>query len=258
MDNIINGHIIRIFPDAATLFQVAAEDFMLRANKALKQQEYFTVVLSGGETPKAFYEALVKKDRIASLSWQKIKFFFADERYVPAEDPANNYHLAQQYLFSQVPILPENIYRIPTDFNDPHIAAAQYENTLREVFKTERHQLPLFDLVYLGLGSNAHTASLMPDTEVVKAYLDAGNKPNALVAALWVPELKMYRITLTPPALNNSAGICFQVKGGDKALAVKEVLQGSLNPLHYPAQLIKCAQGETLWYLDQQAAEKLS
>ncbi len=259
MDTLINHAIVRILPDTATLFQGAADDFTQRATKAINEKQRFTVVLSGGETPKFFFDALVKHARaVPQIVWGKIKFFFADERYVPADNAASNYHLAYEHLFSKLPVPAENIYRIPTELNDPHSVAEMYQQTLRQVFNSEQNELPLFDVVYLGLGANGHTASLMPESDIVRAYIDGGNRINALVAALWAPDLHMYRITLTPGVLNNSAGVCFLVTGTDKALAVSQVLQGSFKPLQYPAQLIRCSHGETVWYLDQKAANKIT
>jgi 6-phosphogluconolactonase len=258
MDIVINHAVVQIFSETAALFQEAAIDFIQRAIKTVNEQQQFTVVLSGGETPKFFFDALVKNSQVTpQIPWEKIKFFFADERYVALDDAASNYHLAHEYLFSKLPIPAENIYRIPTELEDPHQAASVYEQTLRKVFNNKQDELPRFDVVYLGLGANGHTASLMPESDVVRTYLDAGNKIKALVAAQWVLDLQMYRITLTPPILNNSKRVCFVVEGASKALAVSRVLQGSFKPLQYPAQLIKCIHGKVVWFLDQKAAEKL-
>ncbi|HVV69339.1 MAG TPA: 6-phosphogluconolactonase [Gammaproteobacteria bacterium] len=252
MDTVINHALLHILPDAISLFEAAAEDFAQRAIQAVSKKQQFNVVLSGGETPQLFYDTLVKNSQTTKIPWQKIKFFFGDERYVAADDSASNYHSAYVHLFSKLPVLTENIYPMPTDLKDPSLAALQYEQTLRQVFNSE---LPIFDLVYLGLGADAHTASLMPNSEVVKNYIEVGT--SKLVEALWVEKLQMYRLSLTPPALNNSQCVCFLVKGEDKAPAVKEVLRGSFDPSQFPAQLIRCAGGETIWYLDEKAARSL-
>ncbi len=241
---------IKIFASPDELFHAAAEDFTQRALHAVDAKGVFTVVLSGGNTPKSFFDALTENKFCQEKTpWDKIKFFFGDERYVPADDSASNYHMAYEHLFSKVPVVKKNIYPIPTDLHDPKDTAKNYEATLRKVFQIKYHEFPRFDLVYLGLGENGHTASLMPFSEVLTPPADQ------LVASLWVPELKMYRITLTSSAINNSLCIIFLVEGEKKVSAVYEVLEGAANPERYPAQLIH--NGKTIWYLDQAAAKKL-
>ncbi len=161
-----------------------------------------------GNTPKTFFDTLTQiKLYKESIPWSQIKFFFGDERYVPAEDAQSNYHMAYEHLFSKVPVLSENIYRMPTNAKEPEVAAKEYEITLRKTFNIKENEFPRFDLLYLGLGDNAHTASLMPFSEVLMI------KNNQLVASLWVQELKMFRLTLTPPAINHASNIIFLVTG---------------------------------------------
>ncbi len=194
---------ITIFPNINDLFHYAATDFCKRALKAIEEKGSFSVVLSGGNTPKAFYDLLTSAFYKEVIPWSKIQFFFGDERYVPKEDDASNFHMTQEHLFAKVPVDPNHIYRMPTEFDDPKDAAHTYEKTLRQVLATSAGY-PAFDLIYLGLGDDAHTASLMPDTDIVKAYADdKAAVPSEWVSALYVPHLNMYRITLTPPAINH-------------------------------------------------------
>ena len=257
----IRDHEINVFPNHDDLFEFAAIDFAHRAVESIHDKGTFSVVLAGGGTPKLFFNALT---RLASykknIPWEKIQFFFGDERYVPSDDVSNNYHMAQTYLFSKVPVNPDNIYPIPTGFKDPQDAAKNYEQTVRKAFLINDNAFPQFDLVYLGLGDNAHTASLMPLSDVVKNAIEhpLDNKKNPLVASLFVAELEMYRITLTPNAINHGKEIIFMVVGANKATAVWEVLESQSNPLLYPAQLIHCVNKKTIWYLDQEAARKLN
>ena len=160
--------------------------------------------MPGGNTPKLFFDTLTRVEYYKNnIPWQQIQFFFGDERYVPSDDAESNYHMAYEHLFSKVPINPENIYRIPTEFNDPKDAARAYEKTLRKVFHIKDNAFPQFDLVYLGLGDDAHTASLMPFSDVVMHYVknSSSDKHNQLVASLFITESNMYRITLTPMQL---------------------------------------------------------
>lgn len=253
----------KIFPHLHDVFQTAADEFVRRAVDAVNAKGVFTVVLAGGNTPKSFFDVLTSvKYSNKQIPWHHIKFFFTDERYVPANDPLSNSHMANQYLFAKVPVLAENIFPIPTEFNDPKDAAQHYEWTLRKTFRIKDNEFPQFDLIYLGLGEDAHTASLMPFSDVVKTYSDPQTinqeTKYQLVVALWVAKLKMYRITLTPPVINNAACIIFLVTGANKASAVSAVLEGSNDPQRYPAQLIVRVHGKTFWYLDQDAAGKLN
>lgn len=251
---------IAVFPTADDLFQFTAMDFSRRAMAAVKEKGVFSVVLSGGNTPKLFFETLTRNDEcVTNTPWGQIQFFFGDERYVPPDDINSNYHTAQEYLFSKVPVSPDNIYRIPTEYTDPKEAALDYEQTLRKAFQVKDNSYPSFDLIYLGLGDNAHTASLMPFSDIVTDYATNPftDQNHQLVASLFMSESNMYRITLTPNAINNSQSILFMVTGLNKAMAVWNVLEGKTDPQNFPAQLIHCLKGKTIWYLDKAAADKL-
>ena len=252
-----NSNII-IFPTADDLFRFAAKDFSRRVNAAINDKGEFSVVLSGGNTPKIFLDILVD-NYSQSIPWNKIRFFFGDERYVSSDDKKSNYHMAHAHLFSKVSVNYKNIFRITTEFNDPKMAALDYERTLRHALHLTNTDLPQFDLVYLGLGANAHTASLMPFSDVVMHYSNGSShdEKNSLAASIFVQESNTYRITLTPPAINNAKNIIFLVTGENKATAISEVLEGQRDPLHFPAQLIHCIAGKTIWYLDKEAAMKL-
>jgi 6-phosphogluconolactonase len=254
-----NKNDIRLFLNAKDLCQFAANDFSQRAISAVNEKGLFSVVLSGGNTPILFFDILTEHYK-NKIPWQQIQIFFGDERYVPSTDVESNYHMAYEHLFSKVAIHPEQIYRIPTELSDPNEAAKDYQQTLRKVFHLSESAFPPFDCLYLGLGDNGHTASLMPSSDIVMHYINnpLPDKNNELVAALFVPELNIYRITLTPPAINNAKAIIFLVTGANKATAVAEVLEGPTIPQHYPAQLIHCVNGKTMWYLDQAAAKKLN
>lgn len=239
---------IMIFLNQGDLFKFAAKNFSQRVITSVLDKGVFSVVLSGGNTPKLFFDILAN-DYKNSIPWEKIKFFFSDERYVPIDNENNNYHMVSEHLFSKVAVNRENIYRIPTEYSDPKVAAQEYEYTLRKEFQADA--FPQFDLVYLGLGDDAHTASLMPLSDVVKNIFTNSNQ---LVTSFFFTKANMYRITLTANAINNSRDIIFLVTGANKATAVRKVLEGQTDPLHYPAQLIHCINGKTLWFLDKAAA----
>ncbi len=242
---------IHIFNSSDELFLAAANDFKNRADHYIKKKGKFIVALSGGNTPKAFFAILAS---MKNIPWPDIIFFFCDERYVSSDSLDNNYCMANLFLFSKVAINPKNIYRISTNFLDPEESVLEYEKTLNEFRKNSDEHL--FDVVYLGLGENAHTASLMPGSDIVKYYANQtiSHEHDPLVAALFVFELNMYRITLTPTALKNSDAIIFLVVGQDKEKAVQAVLKDPYDPVCYPAQLFQDVNGKITWYLDEAAA----
>lgn len=261
MAALIQKQELKIFPAPKDLFLFAASDFKERAIASVNQKGIFSVVLSGGNTPKLFFDTLVNQESLkTNIPWDYIQFFFGDERYVPKDNEESNYHTAYTHLFSKVPVKEENIYPMPTELKDPANVASQYALTLRKAMHTKTDAFPVFDLCYLGLGANAHTASLMPKSDLVSYYAMQGEETllDPLAASLYVPNINQYRITLTPPLINHSKTIIFLVTGDDKSQAVKHVLQGPVNKVLYPAQLIHAHSGITSWYLDQAAAYDLT
>jgi 6-phosphogluconolactonase len=223
----------KIFADPEELARGAAEYFVARTPE--------TVALSGGSTPKRMFEMLVGQ----SVPWDGIQFFWSDERHVPPDDPESNYRMANEALLSRVPVLAENVHRIHGENPDAAQAAADYENTIIAVTK---QLLPRLDLIFLGLGTDGHTASIFPGSEVLQ-------ETKRLVAAPYVEKFASHRITMTLPLLNNAASVVFLVSGAEKAQIVKEVLEGENN---YPAQAVKPTHGELIWMLDKDAAAYLS
>ena len=222
---------IQIFANAQELARAAAEYFVARSAEAVAQKGLFTVALSGGSTPKLLYEQLVDEQ----VPWSKTHFFWSDERHVPPDHPDSNYRLAREALLSRVPVTESNVHRMHGENPDAAEAANEYEQTL----------LPL-DLILLGLGTDGHTASMFPGSEVL-------HETKRLVAAPWVEKLNTYRITMTLPLLNSGASVVFLVSGAEKAEIVKEVIEG---PKKYPAQFVQPAQ--LLWMLDKDAASFLA
>lgn len=241
---------IQVFANAEALAQAAASEFVQQAHQAIQARGRFTIALSGGSTPKSLYALLATQPWRNQIPWNKIHFFWGDERHLPPSDPGNNFRMTQERLLFQVPIPQENVHRIKAENPDPRAAAAEYEQDLRQFFQLREHQFPRFDLVLLGMGSNGHTASLFPDT-------DAIHEQTRLVVAPWVEDLNSYRITLTPPVINNAVEIIFFVTGAEKAATLKAVLEGQYQPDRLPAQIIRPTQGKVVWMIDQAAAHLL-
>lgn len=241
-------HRIDIFEDQAALMTAAA-DYVLRCyDIAITDHRYFTLVLSGGSTPRALYEQLATAAETQRIDWSKVYIFWGDERAVPPEHADSNYRMARETLLDRVALPAKNIYPVPTEL-EPEQAAARYEQNLRAFF-AECNGIIRFDLVLLGMGDDGHTASLFP-------YTAALDETERLVMANYVPKLETWRITLTAPVINNAASIMFLVAGAGKAQMLKQVLQGPPQPRDLPAQMILAAQGELVWLVDREAAALL-
>lgn len=245
------GH-IRIVANPEALSRAAAEEFVRQAVDAVTREGVFTVALSGGSTPKRLYALLASEtDSLrAQVPWDKIHVFWGDERHVPPDHPESNYRMAREALLLKVPVPPENVHRIEAEHPDADKVAEVYERHLREFFRLEAGRLPRFDLVLLGMGPDGHTASLFPGTEAVF-------EQTRHVAPSWVKKFNAYRITLTPPVLNNAACVLFLVSGDDKAEPLQAVLQGDYQPVRLPAQVIRPTHGRLLWLVDRAAARLL-
>src|SRR5437870_13886746 len=181
---------------------------------AIRDHEKFSLALSGGSTPKSLYSVLAK----ATLSWEKIFFFWSDERHVPPDHPDSNYRMAKEALLSKVPVPPENIFRVRAEEKDANVVAQDYEKALRSFFRLRPGEFPRFDLILLGLGPDGHTASLFPNTPAL-------NETKRLVVANWVENFKANSITFTYPVLNHAACVTFLVSRADKSATVRTVPQ---------------------------------
>ncbi|MGN7720562.1 6-phosphogluconolactonase [Chitinophaga sp. 22620] len=214
--------------------------------EVLQKQDRFTFALSGGNTPKALYTLLAKEPYVNMIEWNKVHFFWGDERAVPFEDARNNARMAYDVLLDQVGALPENIHVMRTDI-EPEQSAAEYEKTLHRYFHGRE---TTFDLVLLGMGDDGHTLSLFPGLPIV-------HEKKAWVKAFWLEAQDMYRITLTAPVTNLAACVVFMATGSAKALTLKAVIDGAPDPDRYPSQLIRPENGDLHWFVDEAAAEAL-
>jgi 6-phosphogluconolactonase len=215
---------IRILKTAADLFEGAAAEFASQASTAVRASGKFTVALSGGSTPRTLYSLLATKP---NLPWDKIFIFWGDERHVPPDQPESNYGMANEALLSRL----------------------QYELTLKDFFHLSPGEFPRFDLIFLGVGPDGHTASLFPGTSAL-------NETKRLVVANWVPKFNTHRITFTFPVLNAAACVIFLMSGADKAATLQEVLEN--NRANLPSQRVRPVNGKLIWLVDEPAARTLS
>jgi 6-phosphogluconolactonase len=241
---------IRVLTTPQELFSAAAEEVVHLGNQAVADRGRFTIALSGGSTPKGLYNLLATNAR-TMLPWDRMYFFWGDERHVPPTDPDSNYRMAHEAMLSKVPVPAGNIYRMPAENPDAAAVAQEYESTLKRFFQTETGQFPHFDLILLGMGPDGHTASLFPGTAGLK-------ERSRWVIANWVEKLKTSRLSLTLSILNAARYAAFLVSGTDKAPALKSVLEGNVPGEQYPAKLVQPADGKLIWFLDRAAASGLS
>ena len=241
---------VEVVSDPEVLARRSAEIFIDEALRAIKTKGVFRVAVSGGHTPEHFFKLLGEMPQANSLPWDKIQLFWVDERIVDPDSPLSNYKLAADTFLSRVAIPPENIHRIPTEYEDFEVAARSYEQTIRDVFSLEKGRLPEFDLIVLGMGVDGHTGSLFPNSY---ATFDTED----LACVVYVLDDKLNRITLTHPVLCAASQLVVQVSGKEKAAILKEVLTSEPDEVRYPIHALWPALDKVTWLVDQAAAQFL-
>ena len=236
---------LNIFNTAGEVLNTLAAHFVEIANEAITTNGKFSVALSGGSSPKKLYELLASSYR-DKVNWEKVYFFFGDERNVPKTDPDSNFLMVKKALFDPLNINDANIFPVDTSLS-PKDAAKKYEEEIEQFFDDVELS---FDLVLLGLGDNSHTASLFPFTPVLHDRTPG-------VKEVFIEDQQVYRITLNAPLINDAQHIAFLVYGEGKAIAVHHVLEDDENIEEFPAQLIEPIVGEIEWFLDNSAAAML-
>jgi 6-phosphogluconolactonase len=234
---------IEVLADKASLIKRSQEIILSRLQTAIESRDQFTIALSGGSTPKPLYEALATQ----SLPWEKIHIFWGDERYVPATHSDSNQLMARQAWLDKIPIPAGNIHPMNSTAGDPIQDAQLHEAELQQFFQTQPGEIPVFDLILLGMGDDGHTASLFPHTEALTVrdrLVTVGNKDG------------QPRLTFTVPLINHARCVVFVVAGASKRPALKEIFAIEADEMNYPSRLIQ-PQGELLWLLDQAAGSEL-
>lgn len=210
---------------------------------AIAERGICTIALAGGSTPEPLYRAIATQD----LPWDKIHVFWGDERYVPDDHPDSNQKMARLAWLDQVNIPASNIHPIPTGSADPATDALTYQTELQQFFQVSDGEFPAIDIILLGIGDDAHTASLFPHTaalEVRDALVTVGNKDG------------QPRVTFTVPLINHARCVVFIVAGASKKPALAQIFAPAADDMTYPSRLIQ-PTGEVLWLLDAAAGEEL-
>lgn len=240
---------IIICKDINDIATKSAGAFVGIANSAIKEKGLFLVALSGGSTPRTLYSLLAIDEYKNQIDWSRVHVFWGDERCVSPDHHDSNYRMANEALLSKTGIPESNTHRIKGELGAD--AAKDYEEVIIDFFRVTGSQPPRFDLVLLGMGDDGHTASIFPDTSAV-------TEANSTVAAVYVEKFAAERITLTHPTINAASNIFFLVSGKKKAGMLKTVIESDYTPERYPAQLIRNAEGNVTWFVDNTVASFLT
>ena len=232
-----------VLPDQDAVALAMADRFVEAARDAIEERGVFRVAMSGGGTPKQVYPLLLEPERRDAIDWGRVEFFWGDERSVPPDDPEANFGVAYHMLLSQLPgVRPDRIHRMQAESADLDAAALSYESEIRLAFDARGDEPPRFDLIWLGMGSDGHTASLFPGT----VALDEADR---WVVGNHVPEKDTWRMTLTFPVLNAGRDVVFVVTGADKAEPIRSIRAGGSG---LPAERVSGDHVE--WIIDAAAA----
>jgi 6-phosphogluconolactonase len=232
----------RSYPSPGECAAACARHVVSLLSDALSGADYATFAVSGGSTPKLLFEEL----RHLQVEWDRVHLFFVDERAVPPTDPDSNYKLAREHLIEPVALPGRNVHRIHAELS-PHAAAQRYIAEIQEFFGLAEGELPGFDILQLGMGADAHTASLFPGDPSIEDR-------QRIAAAVWAESKSQWRITLLPGTLLAARHKVFLVAGADKGPAVRKVLEAEFDPLAYPAQVVSHHGRSVTWFMDEAAA----
>ena len=231
----------RYFADADALSAAVADQFTQCVQQAVADRGVFRVSLSGGSTPRKLYQLLAKRD----LPWRAMHFYWGDERNVPPAHDDSNQRMVRQAMLIPADVPEANIHPVPVDVDDPAAAAAAYREQLRRDFGDDA--LPRWDLCLLGMGDDAHTASLFPGTDATAR--SASGREEQWFVETFVEKFDAYRYSLTAPAIQSARQRWFLISGENKreALASVWAINGDAN--RSPARMVQ----EATWWLTEDA-----
>jgi 6-phosphogluconolactonase len=247
--------VARVLPEAGAVAREGAAELERAVDLAVRARGRAAIALSGGATPRQLLLLLAEPREPFRwrIPWSAVHVFWGDERHVPPDHPRSNYRLAREAFLDARLVPADNVHRIPAEIPDAQRAAHRYQHDVAEFFEVEPHarRPPRFDLVFLGLGVDGHTASLFPGSSALdepeRWFVDARFEPP-----------RGDRITITVPVLAAARHVVFVVTGREKAGTVREVLEGPMRPSELPAQAVQPVDGDCLWLLDEAAASELA
>jgi 6-phosphogluconolactonase len=234
-----------VLPTPDEVAAAAADRIVAAARNAIRRRGSFRIALSGGSTPRAVYALLASPPRVGAVDWSRCDFFWGDERAVPPDHPDSNFGDARRLMLDRLPgVRPGSVHRMPADAADRDAAARRYQALIALTFglAPDAPRPPAFDLVWLGMGQDGHTASLFPGSTALA-------ERNRWVVATWAPALAVWRMTLSLPIINAARSALLVTTGADKATALRSIRSGSRD---LPASHVHARS--TLWLVDAQAA----
>lgn len=267
---------LTVVRDQAEMSETGAERITSLIEGAIIIRNAAAIALTGGHTPDLLYQYLVDPDRPwrARIDWARVHLFWGDERNVPPDHPESNFGLANRTLIQHLPIPASHVHRMRGE-----LPAADAGNEYDVMLRARRDEVagPLFDVTLLGIGADAHIASIFPESPLLvrgpegsapHVHIDSSADlyssgadlpgPRELAAGVWVPKLNQWRITQTPPALLDSTAIIMMAAGSTKAEAIAAAIGGELNVSRYPAQRLRAAGERVEWIVDDAAARLVS
>lgn len=234
-----------IQPDVVGAAEACARHILSVLEQAAAGNDQVTFAVSGGNSPRLVFEQLAK----SGFNWSRVHLFLVDERVVPLTDPASNFRMLDEVFLRPAHFAHRNAHRVLTELG-PERGAERYAQELRQVFGIGPEEAPRFDLIHLGMGSDGHTASLFPGDPIVQDR-------QHITAATFVEKMNQWRVTLMPAVLLAAHHTVVYAPGGDKAEAMKAVLDGEFDPLSYPAQIPAHLGRGVSWFMDAAAARLL-
>lgn len=240
-----------VHPTPDVLAEAVAARLATRIADAQAARGHAAVVLTGGRIAARFHAALCQSPVRQAVDWSAVDFWWGDERFLPAGHPERNETQARDHLLGRLPVDPARIHPMPASdtpgCDDPETAAAEYARQLAEAARGDA-QLPQFDVVMLGVGEDAHVASVFPEQPAIY-------EERPVVGVRGAPKPPAKRVTLTYPAINSADEVWLVAAGAGKADAVALAMSGA-GPKQAPAAGVG-GVSHTRWLLDRTAAAAL-
>jgi 6-phosphogluconolactonase len=245
------GVVLRLSATADDLAVAAASEVLALLEAAIAWRGEAHLVLSGGRTPAALHRALAARP---FDGWPFVHVWFGDERTVPPDHADSNYRMARETLLDAVPIPTVQVHRMEGE-TDPAAAAEAYDAALQALARAQQRPVPTVDVLLLGMGADAHTASLFPGSPLLAAGRLAVTATTAgpLAAAVHVPAMDTWRLTMTPVTIAAARAILVLVSGGDKHAALTRALGRDVALADAPITLLHEATGDVAWFVDRAA-----
>jgi 6-phosphogluconolactonase len=228
---------LRTHANAQSAAEACGAYILERLAEAVATNGTASLAISGGSSPKLMFDSMAR----AEFDWSHVHLFWVDERPVPPDHEQSNFRLANQHLIAPAKIL--NVHRIAAELPPDH-AASRYVHEVRDYFRMQDRMMPNFDVIHLGIGADAHTASLFPGEPLIEDR-------DGIAAAVYVHAMRQWRITLLPGVILAARHVCVLTAGADKHDALKHILHDAYAPLEYPAQILTTRTPAPLFFVDE-------